>query len=1019
MKYRGSTADPAPALNKLFARLERRYYRLLAWHGISSIFLMLAATAALSFILDSVFELSLGLRLAMLVVAILLWIRVLVRGRRRLRSALSREDLLAAVENGSEGLEGELANIVELRRDLAGGREGGEDRSELEQELFDRALHESQRAVNALEIGGVLDAASVRKNQLAAAGAVLFLVFCGLLFPAHASLWVQRNIKLSQVHWPRETHFFFESPEPVQHHPRKARLDLRGWVTGAPRDVFIVIDAGLSSRRSRLVPGITREGSWPVASAVEEGGPAPGEKFRAAALSYSIPSVLDEFEFYFLGGDNYSRTTRVEVHDRPKVVSSVLRVLAPGHTGLGETEISNPAGEVEVIAGSKVSFEAECDRELKSAWGRFGEAGQGEAKLIGEKGFRYSFEVDSSGFLEAGVKGSEWGFDSEESRLALVALPDAQPEIELKIAGENREVTPKGRIEYSLRASDDFGFSELQLLIGGLQSADIEEGKPKPVELPPWDAVRTDEGLVIEINGSIDLAPLALEPGMNISFRGVVHDNDEPGGYKESFSEEITFAVVSAEKLKENLDKVRVKAQERLEELAFRENSLVDELLRLQDGLSERPGISAGGEGEPGEGEVSARREGEEDPGEPENSGQEPAELALADPSEGGNPARGGRNPPGSQGLPGRTGSQASGRQGQDAEGERGEDPGERTGEGEEPGEREPREGEEPGDAGEDGESEPREGEAGEQSGGRQGARGGRQGQSGQPNEGRQGQAGEEGGNRQEAGEDGEEGEPGERPEDGRENTGEEGGREDAERGGEPREEQGESESSEGRRNSAGTGQRQQQGQQQGQQGRQQQGQQQGQQGRQQQGQQQGQQGQQQQGQQGQQQQGQQQGQQGQQQQPQNDFDRLSREQEGIAEESRELARSLREMADDLERNQLMERSESERFEEEVTRPLEGLGEDRLPRSADDIESIPRSGNPREEAARAEADAQRISRNLRDVSRNLAGSGDFREILQRLESIVELQGKVISETREATDTEDAGSIEVPGGKKDK
>ena len=1013
MKYRGSTADPAPALNKLFARLERRYYRLLAWHGISSIFLMLAAAAALSFILDSVFELSLGLRLAMLVVAVLLWIRVLLRGRRRLRSALSREDLLAAVENSSEDLEGELANIVELRRDLAGGREGGEDRSELEQELFDRALHESQRAVNALEIGAVLDTASVRKNQLAAAGAVLFLVFCGLLFPAHASLWVQRNIKLSQVHWPRETHFFFESSEPVLHHPRKARLDLRGWVTGAPRDVFIVIDAGLSSRRSRLVPGITREGSWPVASVVEEGGPAPGEKFRAAALSYSIPSVLDEFKFYFLGGDNYSRTTRVEVHDRPKVVSSVLRVLAPGHTGLGEKEISNPAGEVEVIAGSKVSFEAECDRELKSAWGRFGEAGQGEAELIGEKGFRYSFEVDSSGFLEAGMKGAEWGFASEESRLALVSLPDAQPEIELKIAGENREVTPKGRIEYSLRASDDFGFSELQLLIGGLQSADIEEGKPKPVELPPWDAVRTDEGLVIEINGSIDLVPLALEPGMNISFRGVVHDNDEPGGYKESFSEEITFAVVSAEKLKENLDKVRVKAQERLEELAFREGSLVDELLRLQDGLSERPGISAGGEGEPGEGEVSDRREGEEDPGEPENSGQEAAELALADPSEGGDPARGGRNPPGGQGLPGRTGSQASGRQGQNAEGERGENPAERTGESEEPGEQEPREGEKPGDARENGEREPREGEAGEQSGGRQGSQGGRQGQSGQPNEGRQGQAGEEGENRQEAGEDGEEDEPGERSEDGGENTGEEGRREDGERGGEPREEQGESESSEGRRNSAGTGQRQQS--RQGEQGRQQQGeqgqQQQGQQGRQQQ----GQQGRQQQGQQGQ----QQQGQQGRQQQPQNDFDRLSREQEGIAEESRELARSLREMADDLERNQLMERSESERFEEEVTRPLEGLGEDRLPRSAEDIESIPRSGNPREEAARAEADAQRISRNLRDVSRNLAGSGDFREILQRLESIVELQGKVISGTREATDTEDAGSIEAPGGKKDK
>ena len=174
---------------------------------------------------------------------------------------------------------------------------------------------------------------------------------------------------------------------------------------------------------------------------------------------------------------------------------------------------------------------------------------------------------------------------------------------------------------------------------------------------------------------------------------------------------------------------------------------------------------------------------------------------------------------------------------------------------------------------------------------------------------------------------------------------------------------------------------------------------------------QQGQQGQQERGQQGQQQQGRQQ--------QQNDFDRLSREQEDVAEEARDLARSLREMANDLERNQLMERSERERFEEEVTGPLEGLGEDRLPRSAEDIEAIPRSGNPQEEAARAEAEAQRIARNLRDVSRSLAGSEDFREILQRLESIVELQGKVISETKDATETEKGAAGGGSGGKKDK
>ncbi|MCH2582706.1 MAG: hypothetical protein MK133_16075, partial [Planctomycetes bacterium] len=73
----------------------------------------------------------------------------------------------------------------------------------------------------------------------------------------------------------------------------------------------------------------------------------------------------------------------------------------------------------------------------------------------------------------------------------------------------------------------------------------------------------------------------------------------------------------------------------------------------------------------------------------------------------------------------------------------------------------------------------------------------------------------------------------------------------------------------------------------------------------------------------------------------------------------------------------------------------------------------------RDEVARAEAEARKISRNLRDVSRNLAGSGDFREILQRLESIVELQGKVISETRDAAGTEDSTPQKGSGGKKDK
>ena len=76
MKNKSRLQDPAPALNRLFQRLEKKYYSLLAWHGFPAILLLLAATAGLSFILEFTFEMHWTLRLAVLAAAAALWVRV-------------------------------------------------------------------------------------------------------------------------------------------------------------------------------------------------------------------------------------------------------------------------------------------------------------------------------------------------------------------------------------------------------------------------------------------------------------------------------------------------------------------------------------------------------------------------------------------------------------------------------------------------------------------------------------------------------------------------------------------------------------------------------------------------------------------------------------------------------------------------------------------------------------------------------------------------------------------------------
>ena len=160
---------PAPLLNRSFVRLERRFYRLLAWHGLADVVLVLVLAVLVSFLLDYVFEMPWALRLLFLVVVAALWAVVLLRGHRRSRRRVSAAELLATVENADPELEGQLANAVELRRTMARrGRspeEGEVTRSELQDELLRRAVRESQHILPRVDVERALDRSHGRPRR--------------------------------------------------------------------------------------------------------------------------------------------------------------------------------------------------------------------------------------------------------------------------------------------------------------------------------------------------------------------------------------------------------------------------------------------------------------------------------------------------------------------------------------------------------------------------------------------------------------------------------------------------------------------------------------------------------------------------------------------------------------------------------------------------------------------------------------------------------------------------------------
>ena len=94
------------SITESFRHLENRVRRALAIRGFADLLLIFGATALASFFLDWGFEMPWIVRLGVLIGVVTLYVRVLIKGRRRLQAGVGPSQLLATVENYDPKLEG-------------------------------------------------------------------------------------------------------------------------------------------------------------------------------------------------------------------------------------------------------------------------------------------------------------------------------------------------------------------------------------------------------------------------------------------------------------------------------------------------------------------------------------------------------------------------------------------------------------------------------------------------------------------------------------------------------------------------------------------------------------------------------------------------------------------------------------------------------------------------------------------------------------------------------------------------
>lgn len=249
--------------------------------------------------------------------------------------------------------------------------------------------------------------------------------------------------------------------------------------------------------------------------------------------------------FTFIANPNAARLS-----DAPLAGDIQLIYHSPTYTGLPPRTVEGGDGNIEAVTGTEVELSAKADRPVRRAFLRI-ESPKGEdtqelpMHVVDERLLSTRLPIVRDGryfFVLIDTDG-----DKIEDRNAHVirALADVYPEIVLSVPATDIELRDKQTLELHWQAHDDFGLSELNLIV---ESPQNPQPTRIPIALPPGPDPKRRDGRY-----QWSLASLNLTPGSEIAFHLEIADNDIIAGPKRAVSATRRLTLYSAQKHHEAL----------------------------------------------------------------------------------------------------------------------------------------------------------------------------------------------------------------------------------------------------------------------------------------------------------------------------------------------------------------------------------------------------------------------------------------------------------------------------------
>ncbi len=554
-----------PAIESLLARLRRRIRAYVWADGLAAAIVLLGASFWASLALDWLFEPPRPLRVVLLagVGAGLLYLiyRLLYA---RLSVRLHDRNMAVLLERRFGQFHDSLLTSVELS-------ERPDHAAEFNSEMLARAHRQALAGADQVNLNEVFNGGPLARRVSLAVALIATVGLFTVAAPNALGTWARRSLFLSNELWPRSTHLS------VDGFGDSGRVKI---ARGSDWNLVVHADAALG----RVVPEIvevrysTAEGVRGRENMSREGVVAQGQG-QTQPYAYAFKSVLTPLEFYVAGGDDREGPFQLEVVDSPTLSGMTLRCEYPSYMHRAARDIP-VAGLMQVPRGTQVTILATANKPLVSV--QIDDVAQEAApvthriEIAAESGLPQDEFEFALGKLDADktllfTLSDVDGIKSREAvRLALSAVPDEPPQLNVVLKGIGTAITPAARLPASGEVKDDYGVSRIWFDY----HLDEAESQQRPFDTE----AKGEEQLTL--SGVMELGELKLQPKQRFHFAVQAADSCTlPGGANVGSSQRYALDVVTPEQLRSILEARELLLRRRFE-------TMIEELTDTRDLLA-------------------------------------------------------------------------------------------------------------------------------------------------------------------------------------------------------------------------------------------------------------------------------------------------------------------------------------------------------------------------------------------------------------------------------------------------